>query len=70
MTDTPIYSYDAFFLRLLRHRAHEANARDNPQTSQEAMILNKCADDLEKLYSPPMSDSKPAYTSPFDRLMK
>lgn len=62
MTDTPIYSYDSFFLRLLRHRAHMANARDNPQTSKEAQILNKCADDLEELYSPPLPE--------FDKLMR
>lgn len=53
---------DEFFIRLLRHRAHLASARENPHVSKEAVILNNCADDLERLHAPTKSE--------FDRLMK
>lgn len=57
-------SQTVFLIRLLRARAHMASAREAPRVSLEAVALNDCADRLEAL-----SDSKPAYTSPFDRMM-
>lgn len=62
MIDKYVDATDEFFIRLLRCRAHLANVREAPQTSKEAVLLNNCADELEKLTKPPQSE--------FDKLMR
>ena len=52
-------------IREMREQAHLFNAWMAPRPSREAIILNAAADKLEALV-----DSKPVYTSPFDKLMK
>ncbi|MGN8022242.1 hypothetical protein ACTJJ7_16185 [Phyllobacterium sp. 22229] len=62
MTEKSVDLEGEFFIRLLRRRAHLASARENPHVSKEAVILNNCADDLERLHAPTKSE--------FDQLMK
>lgn len=59
----PVMDYNTSrIIREMREQAHMCSAWLNPRPSKEAAILNKCADDLEALAGPPLSE--------FDRLMK